>query len=92
MIKFKEFLAESVKVTMKKVDKSIDKIETYINNDKYSVEVEFYGGEGVDPLFSIEPIPEKEVIDGVEEILQKDFKKFRVNTTILNDYVSFRIR
>ena len=86
---FKELFTEAVKITEKKTDKMIAGIEGIVGSG-YEIEVEFYGGFGVDPMFSVEPKP-----DNTQEVtgyLEKNFKKNRVITRELNDYVTFSIK
>jgi len=84
-------IVEKLKITDKKTDKVIQAIEKVVGS-KYDVEVEFYGGEGVDPLFSISPIPKSDVVSEVEGILKKLFKKNSVRARENNGYVSFMIK
>jgi hypothetical protein len=84
---FKEIFTEAkVKITQNKLDKTKAGVEE-ITGPEYEFETEFYGGFGIEPLFSVQPIPVKSVIDDVTAYLKKSFKKNRVKTTLLNDSI-----
>jgi len=96
MSTFKNFISEKVKITSKKTDKIINKIEEIVGKG-YDVEVEFYGDEGVDPLFSVEPIPSNDIVEDISNMLKKQFKNNIVKNNIVkpttfSGYVLFAIK
>jgi hypothetical protein len=88
---FRELVNEAVEVDTKKIDNVIDNIKKLVG-EKYQVLVKYYGGLGVQPIISVEPLPDKDKMKKIEALIQNTFKRNKLTLKYARSYVMYMLK